>query len=242
MKEKIFETLQKLDPQNANQWTQDGLPKVDILKFLSGGESWTREQISDAAPGFTRDNPVIGSDSDGQSYNVNTRQPVEGEQSQGTTQEQNSTEQKAESNTEGSAEQPKTQTDETNVVTGSDSRTRKLTVDVAINFPELIKNFMTGLDFVDVKEMSDDDLAALAAKHSDILSTDNQFLSEVNEFVTKRAHYLNAVVEEQSKRTPAESQADMLAQFHESMFQNQQNLPINKPRQVQARGPVYFGK
>lgn len=237
MKEKIIETLLKLDTTNDNQWTQDGLPKVDVLKFLSGGETWTRDQISEAAPGFTRSNPIIGDGSNGESNEVASEQPVEGEQDQASAQKQGSAEQADEGGGAGPAVQQEAPKDETNVVTSS-----TLTVSLNVNFPDVIKNFLTGLDFVDVKEMSDDELAELAAKHSDILSADNQFLSEVNEFVNKRAHYLNAVVEEQSKRTPAESQADMLAQFHERMFENQQNLPINKPRQLQARGPVYFGK
>lgn len=240
MKEKIVETLLKLDPKNDNQWTQEGLPKVDVLKFLSGGETWTRDQISEAAPGFTRSNPIIGDGSNGELNEVASEQSVEGKQGQASAQEQSSAEQPTEGGGASSAEQQEAPKDENNVVTSS--VVSKLTVDVAVNFPDLIKDFLMGLDFVDVKEMSDDELAALAAKHSDILSADNQFLSEVSEFVTKRAHYLNAVVEEQSKRTPAESQADMLAQFHERMFENQQNLPINRPRQVQVRGPQYFPK
>lgn len=240
MKEKIIETLLKLDTTNDNQWTQDGLPKVDVLKFLSGGETWTRDQISEAAPGFTRSNPIIGDGSNGELNEVASEQPVKGEQGQASAQEQGSTQQASEGGGASPAEQQEAPKDENNVVTSS--VVSKLTVDVAVNFPDLIKDFLMGLDFVDVKEMSDGELAALAAKHSDILSADNQFLSEVSEFVTKRAHYLNAVVEEQSKRTPAESQADMLAQFHERMFENQQNLPINRPRQLQVRGPQYFPK
>ena len=240
MKEKIIETLLKLDTTNDNQWTQDGLPKVDVLKFLSGGETWTRDQISEAAPGFTRSNPIIGDGSNGELNEVASEQSVEGKQGQASAQEQSSAEQSTEGGGASPAEQQEAPKDENNVVTSS--VVSKLTVDVAVNFPDLIKDFLMGLDFVDVKEMSDDELAALAAKHSDILSADNQFLSEVSEFVTKRAHYLNAVVEEQSKRTPAESQADMLAQFHERMFENQQNLPINRPRQLQVRGPQYFPK
>lgn len=240
MKEKIIETLLKLDTTNDNQWTQDGLPKVDVLKFLSGGETWTRDQISEAAPGFTRSNPIIGGGSNGELNEVASEQSVEGEQGQASAQEQGSAQQASEGGGAGTAEQQEAPKDETNVVTGT--TVGKLTVAVGVDFPDMFKNFLTGLDFIDVKELSDDELASLAAKHSDILSADNQFLSEMNEFVTKRAHYLNAVVEEQSKRAPAESQADMLAQFHARMFENQQNLPINKPRQLQTRGPQYFHK
>lgn len=240
MKEKIIETLLKLDPKNDNQWTQEGLPKVDVLKFLSGGETWTREQITEAAPGFTRSNPIIGDGSNGESNEVASEQSTEGEQGQAPAQEQGSQEQASEGNGAGLAGEQEASTVQDSVVT--DPTITKLTIGVNITFADALKAVLTELAFTDVKELEDEDLQELAARHSDILSADNQFLSEVNEFVTKRALYLNKVVEELAKREPQQSQADVLAQFHESMFQNQQNLPINKPRQVQARGPVYFGK
>lgn len=240
MKEKIVETLLKLDPKNDNQWTQEGLPKVDVLKFLSGGETWTREQITEAAPGFTRSNPIIGDGSNGESNEVAAQQSAEGEQGQAPAQEQGSQEQASEGNGAGPAGEQEASQSETSVVTNA--APKSLTVDVHVTFADALKAVLTELAFTDVKELEDEDLQALAARHSDILSADNQFLSEVNEFVTKRALYLNKVVEELAKREPQQSQVDVLAQFHESMFQNQQNLPINKPRQVQARGPVYFGK
>lgn len=240
MKEKIVETLLKLDPKNDNQWTQEGLPKVDVMKFLSGGETWTREQITEAAPGFTRSNPIIGDGSNGESNEVASQQSTEGEQGQAPTQEQGSQEQASEGNGAGLAGEQEASQSETSVVT--DAAPKTLTVGVHVTFADALKAVLTELAFTDVKELSDEDLKDLAARHSDILSADNQFLSEVNEFVTKRAMYLNKVVEELAKREPQQSQADVLAQFHASMFQNQQNLPINKPRPVQARGPAYFGK
>lgn len=240
MKEKIVETLLKLDPKNDNQWTQEGLPKVDVLKFLSGGETWIREQITEAAPGFTRSNPIIGDGSNGESNEVAAEQSAEGEQGQAPTQEQGSQEQASESNGAGLAGEQEASQSETSVVTNATPKT--LTIDVNVTFADALKAVLTELAFTDVKELDDEDLKDLAARHIDILSADNQFLSEVNEFVTKRAMYLNKVVEELAKREPQQSQADVLAQFHENMFQNQQNLPINKPRQVQASGPVYFGK
>lgn len=238
MKEKIVDALLKLDTSNDNQWTQDGLPKIEILKFLMGGEVITREQINEAAPGFTRSNPIIGDGSNGESNEVVAQQSAEGEQGQEPTQEQGSQEQASEGDGAGLAGEQKASQSETSVVT----HVTPMTVGVNVTFADVLKAVLTELAFTDVKELEDEDLQELAARHSDILSADNQFLSEVNEFVTKRALYLSKVVEELAKREPQQSQADVLAQFHESMFRNQQNLPINKPRQVQARGPVYFGK
>lgn len=246
MKEKIVETLLKLDPKNDNQWTQEGLPKVDVMKFLSGGETWTREQITEAAPGFTRSNPIIGDGSNGESNEVAAEQSAEGEQGQAPAQEQGSKEQKAEGDGASSAGAEAASQEQTPSVVNDayieGATVNKLTIGVNVTFADALKVVLTELAFTDVKELDDEDLKDLAALHSDILSADNQFLSEVNEFVTKRALYLNKVVEELAKRAPQQSQADVLAQFHASMFQNQQNLPINKPRQVQARGPAYFGK
>lgn len=55
MKNKIIDALLKLDQSNEDHWTADGLPKVDALEI----EGVTRAQISEAAPHFTKENPVI---------------------------------------------------------------------------------------------------------------------------------------------------------------------------------------
>lgn len=52
--EKIIEGLKKLDVNNDNHWTSDGLPRIDTVKLLAGDQSLTREQISGAAQGFNR--------------------------------------------------------------------------------------------------------------------------------------------------------------------------------------------
>lgn len=47
--------LQTLDPTRDDQWTADGLPRVDVLQAL-GLKDVTRGQITHAAPTFTRFN------------------------------------------------------------------------------------------------------------------------------------------------------------------------------------------
>lgn len=47
--------LQQLDPSNADHWTSDGLPRVDVVSALAGGVQVTREQITNAAPKLTRE-------------------------------------------------------------------------------------------------------------------------------------------------------------------------------------------
>ena len=54
MNDKILDALKKLDVENANHWTTDGLPRLETVRMLAGNQSITREQVSLAAPGFTR--------------------------------------------------------------------------------------------------------------------------------------------------------------------------------------------
>lgn len=50
----IASALSRLDPNNDNHWTADGLPKVDTVRFLAGDQSVTREQIQQTDPTFSR--------------------------------------------------------------------------------------------------------------------------------------------------------------------------------------------
>jgi len=59
--EKIIEALHKLDVNNDNHWTADGLPKVETVKFTCGDLSVTREQIELALPGFNRASATLPS-------------------------------------------------------------------------------------------------------------------------------------------------------------------------------------
>jgi chromosome segregation ATPase len=49
----IVEALKQLAPENDEQWTSDGLPKVDVVAELTG-EDVKRAQITDAWPEFNR--------------------------------------------------------------------------------------------------------------------------------------------------------------------------------------------
>jgi len=51
---KIADTLTKLDPNNDNHWTQDGLPRLDTIKILASDPTLTRDQVTAAAPDFNR--------------------------------------------------------------------------------------------------------------------------------------------------------------------------------------------
>ena len=55
----LKEALLKLDVDNDNHWTEQGLPRIETLKFLTGDVSITRESINNTAPGFNRSNREI---------------------------------------------------------------------------------------------------------------------------------------------------------------------------------------
>lgn len=56
---KITEALSKLDPNNDNHWTSDGLPRIDTVKMLAGNPALTREMITAEVPNFSRQTAVV---------------------------------------------------------------------------------------------------------------------------------------------------------------------------------------
>ena len=54
MSDKIKAALQKLDPSNENHWTQDGLAKLETVKFLNDGDSVSREDLDKDFAGFNK--------------------------------------------------------------------------------------------------------------------------------------------------------------------------------------------
>lgn len=54
----IREALAKLDTMENEHWTADGAPKIDAVKDLLN-RNVTRQEITDAAPKFSRENPII---------------------------------------------------------------------------------------------------------------------------------------------------------------------------------------
>lgn len=53
-KDKLIAALGKLDVTKNEHWTAEGLPLINIVRVLAGDSSLTREQITAAAPHFTR--------------------------------------------------------------------------------------------------------------------------------------------------------------------------------------------
>jgi len=55
----IKEALTALDVADDEQWTADGLPKVDTMQEATANPELKRADITEAAPLFTRTNPVL---------------------------------------------------------------------------------------------------------------------------------------------------------------------------------------
>jgi hypothetical protein len=53
--DKILDAVKKLDPNNDNHWTADGLPRIDTVRMLASDTSLTREQVDKIAPAFNRE-------------------------------------------------------------------------------------------------------------------------------------------------------------------------------------------
>lgn len=52
----IIEALTALKSDNDEHWTNNGLPRVDVLKEMTGVDGLTRSVIDEAAPDYTREN------------------------------------------------------------------------------------------------------------------------------------------------------------------------------------------
>lgn len=58
MTEKIVAALAKLDVTNDQHWTTDGQPKIEALRLLAGDFGLKREDVTKAAPNFSRSHPT----------------------------------------------------------------------------------------------------------------------------------------------------------------------------------------
>lgn len=63
----ISEALATLDVENDEQWTADGLPKVDVVADLVDNDKLKRADILDAAPDFNRESTTKPDDSEADS-------------------------------------------------------------------------------------------------------------------------------------------------------------------------------
>lgn len=50
----LIEALTELDSENDEHWTAQGLPKMEVLKEMTGVEDMTRSMVDEAAPDYAR--------------------------------------------------------------------------------------------------------------------------------------------------------------------------------------------
>lgn len=257
MKQKIVEALKKLDPQNDNQWTQDGLPKLDALKFTIG-EAVTREQVQEAAPDFSRTNTsILEKANDGSNDRA-----VDNAAVQTSTDEQKNSiapdgsiagfaaeHGKETQSHEIPYNEPVSDPGKVGLNAPDPAVVEKVTtkgnvvsmsVEVNVELSEVLQRVVGDFQAKPISELSDEELLELHEAHNDIVSADNEFQSAVNEFVRKRAFYLNDVATAVHDRVLQETTTDQLAAFRAQVGSGK-DLPVNKPQQVQRRGPQFMG-
>lgn len=83
--EQIKEALAKLDVNNDNHWTADGLPKVDTVKLLAKDQSLDRAAITNADPSFSRESAKAAAEAAAQGSQAGEQAgETTGDQGQGT--------------------------------------------------------------------------------------------------------------------------------------------------------------
>lgn len=85
----ILTALKQLDPANAEHWTGDGAPRLDVLAKLMKVSNVKRGDVTEAAPLFTRENPSLeapategGESTAGQGADAAPTPPADDEQAQ----------------------------------------------------------------------------------------------------------------------------------------------------------------
>lgn len=61
MLEKILKALGELDVTNDNHWTAEGRPRIETVRLLVANGSLSRDEVTAAAPDFSRSNAVLPS-------------------------------------------------------------------------------------------------------------------------------------------------------------------------------------
>lgn len=218
MKDKIIEGLRKLNVENDNHWTADGLPKIEALKFTVG-PSITREDVNSVAPGFTRSNPVI--------------EDVEHEEKPDTSsmQETEQTEIVADTDNAQYESLSKVEADK-ETVNGKSIVTARVALEV--NVSDAVKAMLKDIPDIDFDTVSVEELKEFEKVLSEQVNADNQMLSAMNELVEARAKLYAKVNTEIERRKPKTELAHTLASFRDQMAQVAH--VVNQPRMVVRNG------
>lgn len=123
--EKIKAGLLTLKPENADQWTADGLPKVDAL----GIPGLKRADITAVAPQFTRENPTL--EIKAPEEDANPEEGAEDESEESNPEEHEASDDEEASDEEGDEEVQVTSNDPVKVAAEEVARLEKLQNDVS---------------------------------------------------------------------------------------------------------------
>lgn len=214
MKQKIIDGLLKLDPENDNHWTDEGLPKITALKF-SVGSNLTRDDVNEVAPNFTRSNPVF------EEVQYEELSSKETEQTQEVFYDNQS-----ESGDEVIAD--------ANEAQENTSTIGELTVRVNCDVDTLFSMLGKDLPQVNIEEQTERELKDLEEQLRNGMTADNILLSAVSQLIETRSKLHADVVEEIERRKPKSHLADQLSSFRDAMTGLQH--VVNNPRMVVRNG------
>lgn len=211
MKEKIVEALKTLNTSADAQWTQDGLVALNAFKFAMGGESVTREQLEEAAPGFNRSNAGTYFQPTDESAQYQAGMTI----ASGTAYLEGATIK------EGSIETPKV----------SDSNVVTMALDVNVTLAESLKTLM-GIGAHTMDEIGSLTTEQLQTIMKEIPERRNRLISLRNEFeqlLNAELHLLIKLEEAHDARLPKENHADLVKRIHAANMSSK--YLVDQPRQ-----------
>lgn len=206
MKEKIVEALKTLNTSADAQWTQDGLVALNAFKFAMGGESVTREQLEEAAPGFNRSNAEVYFQQKDESLKAVEEIAVTLEEAH---------------IKEGSIEATKL----------SDSNVVTMALDVNVTLAESLKTLM-GIGVHTLDEIDSRTTEQLQNIMKEIPERRNRLISLRNEFeqlLNAELHLLIKLEEAHDARLPKENHADLVKRIHAANMSSK--YLVDQPRQ-----------
>lgn len=206
MKEKIVEALKTLNTSADAQWTQDGLVALNAFKFAMGGESVTREQLEEAAPGFNRSNAEV--------YFQPKDELLKAAEEIAVTLEEAHIK-------EGSIEATKL----------SDSNVVTMALDVNVTLAESLKTLM-GIGAHTMDEIGSLTTEQLQTIMKEIPERRNRLISLRNEFeqlLNAELHLLIKMEEAHDARLPKENHADLVKRIHAANMSSK--YLVDQPRQ-----------
>lgn len=210
MSEKIITALKTLDVKTDAQWTQDGQVNLNAFKFVNGGESITREQLEEVAPGFNRENAETYFD---EKKEGEGSAPIEG----ATVTDANVATIMKSAN--ATSEESKS------------THIAPLHIGVDVTVSDAVKTLLgiSGRQDFDVAGLDDERLEYVVKS---IPEHRNQLINlreEFNAVLEKEFNLLIELESEQERRTPKENHADLVKRVHEANANSK--FIVDQPRQ-----------